>query len=111
MSAEKEGVKVVAEAGGDNEPKNPVQKPKRKEILDAMADRVNARTKNIKLKVARRYDYYAIDMYSPDGHVIDTLVAGMNARETENVLSSIERLLVYDSNLLQKIIDAKEGRA
>jgi hypothetical protein len=99
MSAEKEGVKVVAEAGGDNEPKNPVQKPKRKEILDAMADRVNARTKNIKLKVARRYDYYAIDMYSPNGNVIDTLIAGLSAKETEDILSAIERVLM------------KEGRA
>jgi hypothetical protein len=111
MSANEKAFEVVAKAGGDHEPKSPVQKPKRKEILDAMAERVNARTKNVKVKVARRYDYYAIDMYDSEGHVIDTLVAGMNARETENVLSSIERLLMYDSNLLQKIIDAKEGRA
>jgi hypothetical protein len=96
MSANEKAFEVVAKAGGDHEPKSPVQKPKRKEILDAMAERVNARTKSVKLKVARRYDYYAIDMYSPNGNVIDTLIAGLSARETEDILSAIERVLMKE---------------
>jgi hypothetical protein len=99
MSAEKEGIEAIPKTGGDAKPENPVRKPTKREILDAMADRVNARTKNIKLKVARRYDYYAIDMYSPNGNIIDTLIAGLSAKETEDILSAIERVLM------------KEGRA
>jgi RNA polymerase-interacting CarD/CdnL/TRCF family regulator len=106
MSANQEGIEAIPKTGGDAKPESPVRKPTKREILDAMADRVNARTKNIKLKVSRRYDYYAIDMYSPNGNVIDTLVAGMNARETEDILSAIERMLFYEATSALM----KEGR-
>jgi energy-converting hydrogenase Eha subunit F len=61
--------------------------------LEYVEKTVNYYLKNIQLKVARRYNYIAIDIYKRDGGIIDTLIAGLSKREAYDILSSIARVL------------------
>ena len=59
---------------------------------------VNGLLRKISLKVTRRYDYTAIDIYSKTtGEFIDTLAAGLTKRQAFEVLESIERVLRLES--------------
>jgi hypothetical protein len=68
-----------------------------KEDLEYMERRVNSYLKNIRLKVAGRYNYIAIDMYKKDGSVLDTLVAGLSKREAYEILRCIAEVLRRES--------------
>jgi hypothetical protein len=68
-----------------------------KEDLEYMEHRVNSYLKNIRLKVAGRYNYIAIDMYKKDGSVLDTLAAGLTKREAYEILRCIAEVLRRES--------------
>jgi hypothetical protein len=51
----------------------------------------------IKLKVAYRYGYTAIDVLDDDGKMRDTLIAGLTKSEAFNILSAIERILMWEN--------------
>ena len=68
-----------------------------KRDLEEAEKRVNFYLDNVKVRVSRRYNYYAIDVYDKnEEHVIDTLASGLTAREAKEILDSIARLLYFD---------------
>jgi TATA-binding protein-associated factor Taf7 len=68
-----------------------------KNDLEAMEKRVNQLLNSIKLKVAYRYSYAAIDVLDDDGKVRDTLIAGLTKSEAFSILSAIERILRWEN--------------
>ena len=45
------------------------------------------------VKVGRRYDYYAIDIYHIDGGMYDTLRTGLTKGEAYDILYTMSRIL------------------
>jgi len=65
-------------------------------MVEIEADRINRLLENIALRLARRYDYYAIDIYDKQGKCLDTLVAGLSRREAKTVLEALYYVLLND---------------
>jgi hypothetical protein len=63
------------------------------EELEVKIERINDLLKNINLKLAGRYGYWAIDYTNKEGIMKGTLVAGLSRREVKDILDAIERLL------------------
>ena len=61
--------------------------------LDEICERVNKLLRNIYLRVERRYNYFALDVYGKDGELIDTLASGLTKRDVYNILLSVETVL------------------
>lgn len=52
-----------------------------------------------KLKLARRYNYYALDIYDEErGGIVDTLIAGLSFKEVKNILYALDKAL-YQTKL------------
>ena len=65
--------------------------------LEVMEQRVNALLRNVKVKVAHRYNYTAIDLTKPDGSIIDTLLVGLTKKEAYEILEAISSLLLHET--------------
>jgi hypothetical protein len=63
------------------------------EELEAKIERINDLLKNINLKLARRYGYWAIDYTNKEGIMKGTLATGLSRREVRDILDAIETLL------------------
>jgi hypothetical protein len=66
-----------------------------KENLKIQEERINYYLKNVKVKVAFRYNYVAIDLQK-DNAIIDTLITGLSKPMCSEILEAIERLLKYE---------------
>jgi len=65
-----------------------------KSMLEAKEKSVNQYLSKIKLRVAYRYNYTAIDIQKSDsGIMLDTLISGLTKREAFNILNAIETVL------------------
>ena len=65
--------------------------------LKELEKRVNHYLRNVKVRVSKRYDYYAIDLYHPSGeYQLDTLVSGLTAKEAREILEALANVLWYE---------------
>lgn len=65
--------------------------------LKALEADVNKITKKVDIRIARRYDYYALDVYYKNGNLMKTLEAGLSAREAHIALLSVKLLLELEA--------------
>jgi hypothetical protein len=63
--------------------------------LKIQEERVNYYLKNVKVKVAFRYNYTAIDLVK-NGVMVDTLITALSKPMALDILEAIERLLRYE---------------
>ncbi|MEM2615742.1 MAG: hypothetical protein QXO44_03240 [Thermoplasmatales archaeon] len=60
---------------------------------------VNELLDNIQLRVTRRYNYIAIDIYDKQGERIrDTLIAGLTKGEAAEFLHAVRRILLMEKD-------------
>ncbi len=67
-----------------------------KPLIESIENALNRTTKNVNLKVERRYGYYAIDIEKKDHAILDVLEAGLTARETYLILKSVLKVLALE---------------
>ena len=70
------------------------------EYIKILEKAINEKLRNIKIKVCRRYDYYAIDMEAVLGETImgtmGTIQTSMSRKELIQTLEAIKRVLWYE---------------
>jgi hypothetical protein len=61
--------------------------------IEYRIDVLNSKLKNINLKLARRYNYWAIDIYDKAGNVKDTFLSGLTLKDVDMIVYTIARVL------------------
>lgn len=67
-----------------------------KEELERQERFVNTLLSNVKVKVAYRYGYVALDLYSANGICLSTLVAGLTKAEAFTILDVLETIIKWE---------------
>ena len=67
-----------------------------KQDLAIREERVNSLLKKVKVKVAFRYNYAAIDLANDKGIMIETLAAGLTKPQVYEILCCLERVLTLE---------------
>jgi len=65
-------------------------------MVEIEADRINQLLENVALRLARRYDYYAIDIYDKHGFLLDTIEAGLSRKQALSIIHSIYYVLLKE---------------
>jgi hypothetical protein len=66
--------------------------------VERAADNLNYFLKNVNVKPGRRYGYTALDITDKEGHIKDTLIAGLTKREARDWMDAMAHLLRYEQN-------------
>jgi hypothetical protein len=67
------------------------------QYIENLEKTINEKLKNIDIRVARRYNYYAIDSYHKGTNdCLDTIQTGMTRKELIQTLEAIKRVLWYE---------------
>jgi len=61
--------------------------------------RVNELLKNVQLRISRRYNYIAIDLFDNKTKTLkETLIAGLTKKQTLEILEALERILTLEKS-------------